>query len=95
MDLVPFLLALGATLRLTRFLTKDYLAGPIRAAVLRRTGPDSHATYLSTCPWCLSIWIGTGTTTAAWWAGNSPWFQVPALVLTVSYLTGLAGQWID
>lgn len=95
MDAVSFLLALGSTLRITRFLTKDTLAAPLRAQVIRRTGPDSRWTELSTCPWCLSIYVATATVCAAWWAGGSAWFQIPALVLTTSYLVGIAGRWID
>jgi len=95
MDVVPFLLALGATLRITRFLAKDVLAAPIRAQVIRRTGPDSRWTELSTCPWCLSIYVATAAVCAAWWAGGSAWFQIPAFALTISYLVGVAGRWID
>lgn len=49
-----------ATYRLTRFLTKDELAAPLRDAVWSRYPPEtSKVGYLLTCEWCMSIWAGS------------------------------------
>jgi hypothetical protein len=40
----------------TRFLNSDYLAADIRSWVMRRFG-DGKLYYLTTCPWCASIWF--------------------------------------
>ena len=86
------LLAFGVVARVTRFLTSDDLAGPIRSAVVRRFGPESAAATLTECPWCASIWISAAVTPVAYWCGGHWWFQVPALWLTLSYGYGFLAQ---
>ncbi|MFC1410397.1 hypothetical protein ACEZCY_14140 [Streptacidiphilus sp. N1-12] len=95
MTIVQFLLALGATLRITRFINADFLAGGLRAWVIRRFGNDSKVTYLSTCPWCLSIYTVVPVIAAAALLGNSLWFVLPAAALSISYLVGIAATWLD
>lgn len=46
--------------RATHLLTSDTFP-PIEAGrerVSRLFGEDSSVTYLSTCPWCMSVWLG-------------------------------------
>lgn len=52
--------------RATRFLNADYLAGPFRDLVERKTG-HGKLFYLITCPWCASIWIGAPVAALAVW----------------------------
>lgn len=51
--LVAILIAV-AVYRATVLITKDYICEPVRV-ILRRLG--RHGDYLSTCPWCASIWV--------------------------------------
>lgn len=94
MDLIQFLLALGATARITRFVTSDLLGQPIRATVERRFGDDSRAAYLMTCPWCASIWISAAVLAAALLLPGL-WFTAAAAWLTISYLYGLTASLLD
>lgn len=49
-----------AAYRLTRFLTRDELAAPLREAVWRRYPPETTKPgYLLTCDWCASIWTAS------------------------------------
>jgi hypothetical protein len=43
--------------RITRLLIDDQLTIGFRRWVLEKWGADSWQGYLSTCPWCVSIWI--------------------------------------
>lgn len=58
------LLAFGATARLTRLISKDRLALPLRDAIVARWAKKSTSAtptglaYFIECPWCLSVWIG-------------------------------------
>jgi len=54
----------AATARLTRLVTDDEIARPIRDAVMawaEKPGAGAlrkRAGYLVDCPWCVSIWAG-------------------------------------
>ncbi|ARF81943.1 hypothetical protein ACIG0C_21785 [Kitasatospora aureofaciens] len=95
MSVTAFLLALGTTCRITRFITKDTLAAGFRSWIAARFGDDSRAAYLVSCGWCTSIWAATATALYATWLEGSPWFQVPTAALTLSYLAGVASRWLD
>lgn len=95
MSALIFLLSLGTVCRVTRFITKDALAAGFRSRIADRFGEDSHPAYLATCGWCVSIWVAGAVTVLAHWAGEETWFQVGATALTLSYLTGLAANWLD
>ncbi|MGY4103415.1 hypothetical protein ACW2Q0_28210 [Nocardia sp. R16R-3T] len=92
-----FLLALGATARLTRLITDDYIARHLRAWVIRRTGYKSNWSYLVTCPWCMSPWIGAIVITAhevAHYHGWDQWWTLPAAVLSISWIVGTGAEWL-
>ncbi|GGV95996.1 hypothetical protein GCM10010500_37630 [Streptomyces nigrescens] len=55
MSVAAFLLALGTTCRLTRFITKDTLAAGFRSWIGAHFGDDPRAAYLVSCGWCTSI----------------------------------------
>ncbi|MCZ1010104.1 hypothetical protein [Streptomyces lydicus] len=95
MSLVAFLLSLGATCRITRFLTKDSLAAGFRSWVAGRFGDDSKPAYLVSCSWCSSIWVASAMAPLAHWAGGTTGFQITATALSLSYLAGLASRWLD
>jgi hypothetical protein len=95
MDLPQFLLAFGATSRITRFVVKDTLAASFRTWVADRFGDDSKPAYLVTCSWCTSIWIACGVAPLAYYLDESPWIRIPAVALSLSYLAGVASRWLD
>lgn len=90
MTIAVFLLALGATARLTKLITDDYITRHIRAFFIRRLGPDHDLAYLLACPWCVSVYIAGGVYTTAYFFGEHPGFIIPAAVFTASYLVGVA-----
>jgi hypothetical protein len=50
-------------------------------------------TYLATCQWCASIWLGLFVfAPLAWWHGNNPWVLVPCLGLGFSQVTGMLSK---
>jgi|GEM_PF-1399253 hypothetical protein len=89
-------LAFLATARVTRFVTRDLLAQPIRTWFANRFGPDSRLAYLVTCGWCASIWIGILPTLGwvTWWAGV-PWHASAALWLGISWVYGILDTNLD
>lgn len=95
MSLVAFLLSLGATCRITRFLTKDSLAAGFRSWVAGRFGDDSKPAYLVSCSWCSSIWVAAVMAPLTHWTGGTTGFQIVATALSLSYLAGLASRWLD
>ncbi|MEU9246764.1 hypothetical protein [Streptomyces sp. NPDC048385] len=95
MNLTQFILALGSTCRITRFVVKDTLAAGFRIWVADHFGEDSKLAYLVTCSWCTSIWVAGGVTPLAYYLGGSLWIQIPAVALTLSYLSGVASLWLD
>lgn len=95
MNIAVFLLALGATCRITRFITKDTLAAGFRSWTADRFGEDSKPSYLVNCGWCTSIWVSAGVVALAYLIGGTVAFQAVAVILTVSYLAGVASDWVD
>ncbi|MFF3749331.1 hypothetical protein ACFYYH_02545 [Streptomyces sp. NPDC002018] len=95
MTLVEFLLSLGATCRVTRFITKDTLAAGFRTWIADRFGDDSKPSYLVSCSWCTSIWVAVAMTALTQGAGGTFALQLTTTALTLSYLTGLASRWLD
>lgn len=90
-----FLLALGLTLRVVRFLNSDVLAQGLRDAVDRRFGDSSKAAYLISCPWCASPYVAAPVMAAAYYVGEHPAFIIAAAAATASYLTGLISINLD
>lgn len=82
-----------AVARLAGLITTDVITEPLRNSLLKRLNPDKtwHAqlAYLTGCQWCASIWIAAMIIPTAYWSGDTPWLQVPALILAASHLTGI------
>lgn len=85
------LLVIGATYRLTRLLTADYITKPIRTTVNRKWG-DNKASYFVTCDWCVSFWMAWGPASLAvfWPTNRLVWLIL--LALTASAVTGLSSR---
>ena len=75
----------------TRFVTKDELAEPFRLWVVNRTGAESKWSYLTFCPWCVSIWLGPPIVAAAFILDH--WVTYMVLTwLAASYVVGMLSQ---
>ena len=90
-----FLLALGLTLRVTRFLNSDVLFEPVRDWIDERFGEASKIAYLISCPWCASIYVAAAAMAAAYLIGETPAFLLVAAAASASYLTGLISINLD
>ncbi len=89
---LAFVVTALATARITRIITTDYLtAGPRRWAITR-LGVDSKLSYLITCQWCTSVWVGAAVAPLAYWSWPHWWVQVPLAALAVSQVAGLASR---
>ncbi|MGW3078626.1 hypothetical protein [Kitasatospora sp. NPDC001132] len=95
MNFAAFLMALGATCRMTRFVTKDTLASGFRSWIADRFGDDSRPAYLVSCGWCASIWVAAVVAPVVFLIGDTPGFQIVATSLTLSYIAGIASSRLD
>src|SRR5687767_5361318 len=82
-----------ALARLTRLLTVDRITDFLRSwAWNPKTGEDGMLFYLSTCPWCVSLWLGLITAPillftidlTAWWT--------PVFALMGSWFVGVSAE---
>jgi hypothetical protein len=90
-------LGLLTTARITRLLTADRISQPLRAAIVRRFGPDSWPGYYIHCRWCVSMYtapvVAAGVVwlvpayRAGWWAQTL--LTGALLALTYSHGTAL------
>jgi hypothetical protein len=91
-DPLTLALSLGATARITRAVTRDVVLANFRLWVERTRGEYSLASYFVRCSWCLSAWVAAPVAAAAYGWGDDAVFVVPALALSLSYLTGLLSE---
>lgn len=90
-----FVLAAGATLRLTRLAAKDLIFEPLRLWVINRR-PSEWRIKLVTCQPCGSVWVAALVVTpAAVLFGDTWWFLAPALALTLSEIVVLVAINLD
>lgn len=90
MTIVTLFLAALATARLTRLVTADILTEAPRDTVINWLTYRGHGmlAYLLSCPWCASMYIGSGVA-AAWYAwGDSRVFAALCAALAFSHITG-------
>lgn len=84
MTLGWFGLCVLATYRLTRLITADQITEPIRLWAARRS---KWLGYLTTCDWCLSIWISPVVAGLAMiWPS-----EITLLILASLSISGLVG----
>jgi hypothetical protein len=81
-----------ATYRLMKLVRDDRITAPFRETVIERQGPpeQSKASYLISCPWCLSIYFGAAVS-----LGRRRWpraTDLAARTFALSALTGLADR---
>lgn len=90
--MTALIIALLATARITRLITRDRIALAPRAWALRRLirrfGEDHLLPYLMVCDWCVGMYVGAGVTAAWVSVGDTLWFQAPAAALALSYAAG-------
>lgn len=73
--------------RITKLVIDDEITEPIRQMVWKRFPPETTKIgYLTTCPWCVSIWAGAGALVAEAVAPTA-WKHV-ARILAISTVTG-------
>lgn len=88
--LVVFVLAVT---RLTGVLVADEITRPAREALLRRLDEDraSHRalTYLTSCFWCASIYVGAILAPLFWLWGDRWPVAIPGLALAGSQCAGM------
>lgn len=90
--MTPFVavLAVLAVYRLTLLVTADEITEAPREDALDWLDDHDHpklATLLG-CPWCMSIWLGLPIAWSAHRWGSEPWWQIVALGLAASAVTG-------
>lgn len=100
MDMLTFLLALASSARLTRLIVADSITLPLRERLAnhivnrsqegRSIRPALWFQDLTNCEWCTGVWVAAAITPLAWAGNGHTWFLLPASILTVSYLIGVA-----
>ncbi len=81
-----------ATYRSTRLITRDVFPpiAVIRNYITRKFGPLHWVSYLVSCNWCVSVYIGGLITAATWLFSGLPY---PFLVWpTAAAVTGMLAQ---
>lgn len=77
--------------RATKLVVEDVITAPLRNKIFAKKPPTEDSwTYLLTCPWCASIWIGAGIVAARTVAPKA-WDPV-AKALALSSATGLIAE---
>lgn len=61
MSALGVLVDVAATWRITRLITEDEIARPLREA----TTPGGRVEYLLSCPYCVSVWAGAAVASGA------------------------------
>jgi len=85
-------LIVGATVRLTRLVTADYLLHDVRDWLTERWGEDSHRAYLIGCDYCASMWLAVPTATVGWLWGDNRVVAIGLIALTASQIAGMLGK---
>lgn len=87
--MLPFFSDALATHRLTKLVIDDKITEDLRNKVFARYGnpDDSKISYLITCPWCVSIYVGLGVAVLRTVAPRH--WSIVSGALASSTLTGL------
>ena len=86
------LLTIGLHFRLTRLITEDTITQPLRDWSAQI---NDWLGKLLDCGWCSGVWIAAGLVPLAWFEGDTTWYQIIALAGSISWLYGIAHQWLD
>jgi len=106
MDPITAFTAIGATTRISRLIGRDSITFPLRDRLAKKATPQKEGDRpsgfwawlndLIGCPWwCTSIWVAAGVAPAAIEYGDTLAYQWGAGFLTLSWLTGLAGMYLE
>lgn len=95
MSVTVFLLTLGLVARVTRFITDDVLAAPIRTLVIRWFGDESKIYVWATCPWCAGAWFAAAGAVVGWYYGETTAYQIVAIAATISWVYAILASWLD
>lgn len=86
------LLALG-TFRLSRLITTDVIAEPLRNLIWKKFPPHTQLGYLFTCNWCMSIWFASLITICYTIVPTATLFC--CVILALSAITGVISNKLD
>lgn len=95
MSTLVLLLTFGLVARVTRLITDDRVLGRVRAAIIRRFGPNHPIAYWVACPWCVSPYVAAALVTIAWHYGHTQAYLIAAAIGTASWITGAAATFVD
>lgn len=95
MSTLAIVLAVALTIRVTKLLVSDGITYPVRARIVVKLGPDHKLAYFVNCPWCVSVWVGAGAATLAWYFPTNPVFVIAGVTALASYLTGLLATHLE
>ena len=85
-------LIIGATVRLTRLVTADYITSPIRDRLTDRWGEESKRAYLIGCDYCASMYIAPiVATVGVLWPDNRA-VLIALIAFTASQIAGMLGK---
>lgn len=84
-----------AVARLTRLVTTDKVTESLRIRVVNRWGADAMISYFVHCPWCVSVYAAAPLAVGYVLAGDTWWYQIPALLLAASYITGALNRFTE
>ena len=85
-------LIIGATVRLTRLVTADYITHTIRDKLTERWGDESHLTYLISCDYCASMYLAAPVATVGWLWPDNRVVIIALIALTASQIAGMLGK---
>lgn len=92
---ITILLTIGLTARITRLLVVDRILHRPRTWVCVKLGLTHPISYLVTCSWCMSVWVGAAVAAAWWQWGDTRWWTAVTLAATASLVSGWAANWLD
>lgn len=87
MLITSLIVATLAVARLTRLLVSDKLTVKVRQWVVQKWGPDSKASVLIHCPWCISVWVALPVMPVAALFPNK-WVIAVLAIPAAAYLVG-------
>lgn len=88
---------IAALARLTRLLTVDRITDFLREAAARisKGNPYGLAFYLSTCAWCMSLWLGLITAPLFLWLIGQTMWLTPLFAFAASWFAGISANLLE
>lgn len=83
MSMIPVWLSLLLTaltvVRVTRVITTDVIALPLRRKVMKHSGDDGWWTFLVHCKYCTSVWVAAAAAPLWWFFHADAGFLIPVI----------------